>query len=823
MPPSGLAGTKSKYTLYGRNLPGGTPSDEQTASGTPLERIDVEIKLPENPAAVQRFGGDTFAEPTEFGLDAFAYRLQTPHGETNPVNIYFATAPVVSEKEPNDTPQQAQKISLPCEVVGQFNPKGDQDWYQFDAHKGDAWTIEVYSQRLGLSTDPYLLVQRVNHAAGGREEMVDVAESDDPSPEKRHERHETFLNLEFDDPLVRFVAPEDGTYRILVRDLYGQSRGSPEYVYRLAIHRPAPDFRTLLLQEVPGDYDGSDRMNLWSAVVHQGRSTAVTVMAQREDGFAGEIQLSVEGLPAGIICSGATIGPGADFATLVFAAGDKVAPWNGSLRVVAKARIGDRDVVHDARTVTSVWPVQQTSQETPQFRLASSFALSAAGNSMPQIKIDFGDGKPLETAPGGNLKIPVKLERGEKSKGRVRFRLAGACRGMNVPELEIPAEANEGTLQLNVNSQLPAGKYTLPLRAYAGLNCRNNPEAADAATAMFKSIEKGATDLASTARKADETKKMAEQVAANAEAAVRQALEGVAAANRTLHETEDRAKAAADALVPLETASADAAARLQAAEAAQSKADKSVADSKESDKNPAATKGAGRRGRGCPQGSRREPSGRRSSRCRARRFPSCPDAAHRRRSGKSLGGKEIDRCIRSCKDIFRSAHGRPNHGHRCGRQEPCRRHRKSGRRPTSPTSQRGRAAARLHIGVLFQPAGPRCRRRADFHVDPRAAETGAAGRKSRCAAAVRAAVRLCGHCLCRLGLATKCVRPACGRPHCSIRSDKRNARHRARFANQAGRIQRDRSRSDEFQRSSLAVGSAGRDRSSAAREEESSP
>ena len=93
MPPSGLAGSTSKYTLYGRNLPGGTPSGEQTASGTPLERLDVEIELPANPAAVQRFGGDAFAEPTEFGLDAFAYRLQTPRGETNPVNIYFATAP----------------------------------------------------------------------------------------------------------------------------------------------------------------------------------------------------------------------------------------------------------------------------------------------------------------------------------------------------------------------------------------------------------------------------------------------------------------------------------------------------------------------------------------------------------------------------------------------------------------------------------------------------------------------------------------------------------------------------------------------------------
>ena len=375
-------------------------------------------------------------------------------------------------------------------MVGQFNPKGDQDWYQFDAHKGDAWTIEVFSQRLGLSTDPYLLVQRVNHAAGGHEEMVNVAESDDP-PRDRQEDRAIFLNIEFDDPLVRFVAPEDGTYRIMVRDLYSESRGSPEYVYRLSIRRPAPDFRVLLLQEPPRESDNNDRMGLWSAAVHKGRSTAVTALAQRIDGFAGEIQLSVEGLPDGITCPGATIGPGADVASLVFAAGDKMAPWIGSLRVVAKARVGDHDVAHDARSATNVWPVQQLSQEVGQFRLASQFALAASGNTMPQIMINLGDGKPLETAPGGNLKIPVKVVRGEKTKGPLKFRLTGACRGMNAQEFAIPADANEAMLQLNINGQLPAGKYTLPLRAYATVNCRRNPEAADAATALFKSIGKG--------------------------------------------------------------------------------------------------------------------------------------------------------------------------------------------------------------------------------------------------------------------------------------------------------------------------------------------
>ena len=248
MPPSGLAGSTSKYTLYGRNLPGGTPA----ASRRPRARRWSGSTSKSRCRPIRRrcnFGGDAFAEPTEFAQDAFAYRLQTPARRNQSGEYLFRRGPGRSRARSRTTrPQQAQKSRSLAKSSGSSIRRGDQDWYQFDAQKGDAWTIEVYSQRLGLSTDPYLLVQRVNHAAGGHEEMVDVAEADDPPPDRRTSAP-IFLNMEFDDPLVRFVAPEDGTYRVMVRDLYGQSRGSPEYVYRLSIRRPAPDFRVLVLQE----------------------------------------------------------------------------------------------------------------------------------------------------------------------------------------------------------------------------------------------------------------------------------------------------------------------------------------------------------------------------------------------------------------------------------------------------------------------------------------------------------------------------------------------------------------------------------------------
>src|SRR2546430_4165899 len=52
---------------------------------------------------------------------------------------------------------QAQSISPPCEYVGQFYPARDEDWVSFEAKKGEVFWVEVFSQRLGLPSNPFVL------------------------------------------------------------------------------------------------------------------------------------------------------------------------------------------------------------------------------------------------------------------------------------------------------------------------------------------------------------------------------------------------------------------------------------------------------------------------------------------------------------------------------------------------------------------------------------------------------------------------------------------------------------------------------------------
>jgi hypothetical protein len=581
MPPAGLAGTKSHYTIYGRNLPGGAPSDYKTDDGKPLEKIETDISLPTDPVEQQRLPIASVVEPSESFLDAYAYRLPTPRGEANPVDIFFATAPVVLEHEPNDKPDQVQKIEPPCEVVGQFNPRGDQDYYTFDAKKGDAYWIEVYSQRMGTTADPYLLVQRVKKNDKGVEQTSDIAEADDPQPNGKHERIETYYDVLGNDPYVRFTAPEDGTYRILVRDMYYESRGNPRFVYRLAVRRENPDFRVVAVAEAPQDPENANRIPMWTPLLHKGETTGVPVVAVRRDNFNGEIEVGVEGLPDGIKCPGVTLGPGSDVSTLVFSATDNVAPWSGTPKLVGKAKVNGNDVTREVRAGTIVWTINNREQEPLRFRMSSQLPLAVCGSDVPVAGVELGDGKPIETAIGGKLQIPVKVTRRGEFNGNLRLQPTGLPRAIAIPDANIGGGAKEGNLQVDVRSGVPVGTYTFACRVSTHVKYRHNPEAVAAATAAAKEADKTAADAVTGAKKAADDKAAADKAVADTTAAVKQAADALAAANKNLADAQAKLKPAQDAKAAAQKAADEAAGNTAAADKAKEAVDKKAAESDE--------------------------------------------------------------------------------------------------------------------------------------------------------------------------------------------------------------------------------------------------
>ncbi|HEY2841513.1 MAG TPA: PPC domain-containing protein [Pirellulales bacterium] len=630
-PPVAQPGVKASYTLYGSNLPGGTPAPGMIARGRQLEQLTVEIEAPGG-EATQNLAVSNLIRSGDSTLDGFEYRLASPQGESNPILISYTSAPVVVEQEPNNDPLTPQKITAPCTLVGRFAPRGDYDYVSFDAKKGDDYWFEAISQRLGLATDPYVLIERVTRNDKGEVSAVDVQELDDATANAGGLSFKTST----DDPSYHFVAPEDGTYRVLVRDLYAGSRGDPRMIYALAIRSPAPDFR---LVAVPVYHSNNKTLSApLNPLLRRGGAEMIDVVALRRDGFNGEIELSVEGLPAGVTTTKAFIPADQNVTTVVLRAAEDAPAWAGTLSIVGRAQIAGQPVARTARTASIEFT--STDGQPAVSRLTQDLWLSVLDVETAPFLIELGADKPWEMSRAGKLEIPIKIVR------RGEFKQPVALTPLGLPpkvkgKVEMAApDASEAKLVLEIDDKAPLGSFNPRLQANAAVPYRRDPQSAELAAAYKQVVEKLAADLATAATAAEAAKAASEKLVVDtaaasqgaaaalaaetqkvgaATAAAQQASEKTAlaraaaekepaneslasakvaaekamseaqaaavaataaqqAAERTMSEAAAKAKAAADDKPLKEKAAAEAAARAKAAAEAKAAADKRAAD-----------------------------------------------------------------------------------------------------------------------------------------------------------------------------------------------------------------------------------------------------
>lgn len=556
-PPAGATGSRARYTLYGRNLVSASASTARTASGS-VEHVEREIQLPASDAA-ERAVCPLWMPATAAFVDFAACRAMPD--ATEPVLVGLAAAAPAAEQEPNDKPAQATKLKLPAEVAGQFNQPSDLDWFQFDAKKGEVFWIEVVCDRLGIAADPALVLQRVTKNDQGVETATDLAEQDDGLKFP----NEALYGLASRDPAYRFNVPDDGTYRLLVRDLYAQ--GSPLHVYRLSIRHPHPDFRLLAVDASSGK--NAKAVAPVSTIVPRGGSATLDVLAERRDGFAGEIDLSVEGLPAGISCNATVIGPGQDTATLVFQATGSAPRWAGAVRVVGRSKIDGKDAAHAARALTITRPGGQ--RERADTRLAQQVVISVAEGSVP-LSIELAAGE-LAAPAGGKIEIPVKLQRRDGFNDAVVLTPAGLPAKAKAQPLTIAAGKNEGKLVLEIDKTCPPGRFSIYTTSTVKIPYRRGASVAEAAARAKTEIDRLAAEKVAAAQKAQADLKAAlEQLKASeaalkknandepAKAKLQDATTRKAAAEKTAAAAEPLAKAATAAKAAAEKRAAETAA-----------------------------------------------------------------------------------------------------------------------------------------------------------------------------------------------------------------------------------------------------------------------
>ncbi len=237
---------------------------------------------------------------------------------SNYVPFALDTLPECLEKEPNDDPAHAQKVQLPIIINGRIDRPGDWDVFELDGKAGETIVAEVWARRLGSPLDSFL---KVTNAAGKI-----IALNDD------HYDAASGFNTDYADSYLMVKLPADGKYFVHLADT--RRHAGKEYAYRLRISRPQPDF---VLRVVP------------SQIVLRSRSSAaVTVYAVRKDGFEGPIKLSFQNLPAGLESPGAILGAKKEVVRLGLKTSVKTMERPVNLTVVGIAKIGNRQVVHEA-------------------------------------------------------------------------------------------------------------------------------------------------------------------------------------------------------------------------------------------------------------------------------------------------------------------------------------------------------------------------------------------------------------------------------------------------------------------------------------------
>jgi hypothetical protein len=461
-PPMVEPGKTTTVTVYGRNLPGGQPDPAARIDGRVLDKLTVKVDAPADGMAQQRLDVHDHIAPHMAAVDGFTLRLKNAAGTSNPYLLQYATAPVVLEQGDNDRPEQAQVVTVPCEIAGRIEKIRDRDWYRFAAKKGEPLSIEIYGDRLGSPVDMYMTLK----SADGKT----ITEQDD-NPDLLHPL--AFYSKTEDPQRYRFVPPADGDYLLLVSSREADIQAGPRSLYRVRIGSETPDFRIVLQ---PPSLNSPDETAL-----RAGTAVAFHLMIAPRDGFNAPLTLEARGLPDGVTLGTTSIPAGARLASVAFSARPDAKEWAGTFTLLAKATVGGKELVREVRAGSIVWAVPQQQNVPTISRLARECVLAV--REAPPFKVELTTTK-LILQPGDSAELPVKVVALDKEfAGQVQIgpvQLQG--NPGNAPFLfnnngEVSlAPGGEAKPKVQAGNNAQPGVYTLQLRGQTTMSLIINPD-----------------------------------------------------------------------------------------------------------------------------------------------------------------------------------------------------------------------------------------------------------------------------------------------------------------------------------------------------------
>jgi hypothetical protein len=437
-------GQTHEVTLIGRNLPGGQPLPMVGADGKRREHLKVKLSAPRESEWLWSMRSPSL------DLRQFQFTLSNEHGQAQPITLRLEPGPHLLEVKPNATSETAQE--LPAEeavVTGQLLRYRDSSWYRIRLRAKQTYFLSLAAERIDSPGDFYVQVfdpkgkfvtELDNHGTniGGA--------------------YRGFMR----DPYGSITAQEDGDYRLMVADR--MRVGSPRHRYTLTISKPRPDFTVLVCHNLTENLKAPRQLLA-------GASQALDLVVLRRDNFTGELTCAVEGLPSFIRCPPIRIAGPQDRGILVFTAEKDAPPWEGSIRVRCKARIGDQEVERFAVASVMTNNLTDPLQMLPS-RLAREICLGLRPGA-PFALIAAPEKEMVQR--GQKLRLKVQLQRYlPEFTGKVTLTGLQLPTGFTPIKGEIAAGQNETTLELDANAG--PDTYSFAVRGEAQVPLARDPK-----------------------------------------------------------------------------------------------------------------------------------------------------------------------------------------------------------------------------------------------------------------------------------------------------------------------------------------------------------
>lgn len=334
---------------------------------------------------------------------------------SNRVPFIVGALPECREKEGNNSPANAQAVTLPVIVNGRIDASGDWDVFRLDGHAGDRVVAEVYARRLDSPLDSVL---KLTDAAGRQLAVNDDWEDKGAGLETHHA-----------DSLILTILPADGTYYLHLGD--AQRKGGPEYGYRLRISPPRPDFE---LRVVPSAINAG-----------AGQTVPLTVYALRKDGFSGDIALALTGVPRAFALSGGTVPAGQDQVRVTLRLPPMPLNEPLSLGLEGRATIEGREVVRQAVPADDMMQAFAYRHLVP----AKGFTVSAIRRGSTRTLIGILSELPVKIPLGGTATVRVTLPT-NKSYDKIQTELSEPPEGITVRDISSDPKGTDIVLQSDV-------------------------------------------------------------------------------------------------------------------------------------------------------------------------------------------------------------------------------------------------------------------------------------------------------------------------------------------------------------------------------------